>query len=226
MPSGLLNGRGCYDSLRKCENDSSVFLTIRNHGTPFIVEQRQAMERANVANSLDKNSIEAKVKEQFVTGNFPFLLKFIKLIFMVLFFPFHFCLAVLPSLIARKILVPVYMFIKKILQRIVPPCVKGFLLFYRPIAAICKKIAFFGLKCLEALKTPLYVVYGFLQKKNILFKSSRRPFQSKVAFGNKCLQRCVYNAKVACVWIKLLMSYGFKQVREKGQTIKSAKSKD
>lgn len=223
-PSGLLNGRGCYDSIRKCENDSSVFLSIRNHGTPFIVEQRQAVARARAAESEDPNHLENKVKEQFMSGNFPFLLKFVKYIFMVLFFPFYLLFNQLPRLILAKILTPSLRMAQKMWRVIAPPCVRVFLAVYRPIAALCKKIVQLFLKLIAALKPPLLAFLRLLNRCVVLFKPLFRIFPKKQASGRSLFQKCKYGVKLSFVWFKLLIGFGFKQAKEQVKAKSIAKS--
>jgi hypothetical protein len=212
-PSGLLYGRGCYDSIRKCENDTSVFLSIRNHGTPFIVEQREVIARARAAESVDPNQIENQVKEKFMAGNFSFLLKFVKSIFLVLFFPFYLLFNQLPRLLIAKVIFPIYKMLQKIWQMIVPPCVRAFLAVYRPIASFCKKIVLFCVKLIAALKPPLLSVLRILGQCVGIFKPLLRILPKKHASGLTFFQKCKYGVKVSFVWFKLLISYGYSQAK-------------
>ncbi len=224
-PSGLLNGRGCYDSIRKCENDTSVFLSIRNHGTPFIVEQRQAMERSRAANAIDQNPIENKLKKQFMAGN-SIVLKFVKCVFMVLFFPFHFFFSLLPRLVIEKILRPLFRVIKRILQFVIPPCVKVFLFIYRPVASLCKKIAKLCIKVFAILKPPLLACFRFLSRGMRFFKPLFSIIPSQQSSGQTFFQKIVYCLKVSYIWFKLLIGFGFIQARDQVRDTKSSKSKN
>ncbi len=225
-PSGLLNGRGCYDSIRKCENDSSVFLSIRNHGTPFIVEQRQAIARAKAADSIDPNLIENQVKDQFRAGNFHFILKFVKCIFMVLVFPFYFLFNQLPRLVLAKLILPIFKMLQKIWQIVVPPCVKLFLIIYRPIASLCKKIVQLCFKLIAALKPPLVALFSLINQFGLLLKPLFGVFPKKGTGGRTFFQKCIYGVKISFIWVKVLIGYGFKQAKEQVQTSDIVKSED
>ncbi|MBA3602190.1 MAG: hypothetical protein H0W50_00760 [Parachlamydiaceae bacterium] len=225
-PSGLLNGRGCYDSIRKCENDSSVFLSIRNHGTPFIVEQRQAIARARAADSVDPDHIENQLKEQFKAGNFPFLLKFVKCIFMVLVFPFYFLFNQLPRLLMAKFILPLFRMLQKLWQTIVPPCIRAFLVIYRPIASLLKNFFQLCFKLIAALKPPLSAIFRLLSQCGLLLKPIFGIFPKKGTGGRTFFRKCTYGVKVSFIWFKVLIGYGFNQAREQVQNKDIIKSED
>ncbi len=199
-----------------------MFYSIRNLGTPFIVAQRQAKEQERAAEAANQDSLENQVKEQFLAGNYPVLLKFVKCLFSVLFLPFYFCLVQLPSLLLDKVLKPLFVilckFYRRVVEMVVPPCVKLFLWIYRPIAFVCKMIIQLCLRLTLILKPLISGVFRFLSHGAVFFKSLLRMIQRSCAFISKFFKFSAYILKLTYIWSKLLLSFGFKFIREKNSS--------
>ncbi len=99
-------------------------------------------------------------------------------------------------------------------QLIVPPCVRAFLAVYRPIASLCKKIVQLCVKLIAILKSPLLAILRILRQSVGLFKPLFRIFHKKHASDQTFFQKCKYGMKVAFIWVKLLIGYGFNQAKE------------
>lgn len=212
MPSGLLNGRGCYDSIRKSENDSALFLSIRHQSMPFILDEREAKARLNSENSDPQSAIDARVREQFESGALPVLRSIAKFLSLIFVFPFHFLFKQLPDLIAVTIIYPLMSVAKKLYERIAGPCKKVFYSIYNPVIAVCRKIKEAIARVIDAIKAPyikfqshvlalvqkLYVAV-ILPPKNMIQKGSN--------FISGCAQELKYRLLISKIWIKLLINH-------------------
>jgi hypothetical protein len=218
IPSGLLNGRGCHDSLRKCEDEAQLFLSIRNHGTPFLLEQRKARERLNLLESADVDLVEGEVKERFAAGALPLLRTMVKYLFLIFLFPFQFCFCLLPQVIADKLVKPFVVLAKKVIARLMPPVIKVMHAVYRPIELLCQKICLLCQMMLSTLKPPLAAFFKALaQLKLLLCAPLKQIFQKIHTFQSALSRQVGYRSKVALTWLKLLCRDGLAFVRTFGQ---------
>lgn len=212
MPSGLLNGKGCYDSIRKSEDYSPLFLSIRHHTMPFVIDEREARAKLNAENSIDNDDIHARVKEQFTSGALPFLRTIAKCISMVLVFPFHFLFKQLPDLINSFIVNPCVAFLKKAYESIVVPCRKVFYSIYNPLVAICNKIQGTVTKIAEAIKAPCIKAQNqllvLLRKIHVaIVLPPKRVLRKGSDFLAGCSEQLSYRFLVSKIWIKLLFEH-------------------
>lgn len=221
MAGGLLNGKGCYDSMIRGEDESSLYLSIRHHNTSFLLEQRKALalQEKDVKKS-QQEIVDGEIKEWLAVGALPFARTCIKYLFMVLVWPFYFSFYQLPQLVITKVISPFVVRVKKIVERIVRPIVNGFLRVYRPIAAVCRKIhdlyrsfitfleRHFLAFCAFVVKVKLQIYTYVISPPERVLKKCR----TKVAGG---FQRCVYMYRAFNACCRLLVKYGLDHVRKK-----------
>lgn len=221
MASGLLNGRGCYDSVLRGEDDSSIYLSIRHHSTPFLLEQRKAraLEEKEV-NKSQQQIVDSEIKEWLAVGALPFAKKCVQFLFLILVWPFYFVLYQLPQLAIEKVISPIVDKVKMIVELIVRPIVKAFLVVYRPVAATCTKIYNLYRSCIAFFERQFLAILAFVRKcerqihthviappKRILQKC-----RSKVVGG---FQRCMYMYRAFNACCRLLVKHGLDHIRKK-----------
>lgn len=222
MPSGLLDGKGCRDSIRKSERDSDLFLSIRHHSMPFIIDEREAKVKLNGEGSHNSNSLDARVKEQFVSGALPVLSTISKFISLVFVFPFHFLFQQLPELITDAIIVPLASIVKKIYERVMTPCRKVFYSIYNPLVAFYEKFKTIFQNAVNKIKVPYLKlcsqVLAILQKVHVAVVMPVKGFIQK---GNNLIagfgQQINYKFLVSKIWIKLLIEHSVNSVPRIGK---------
>lgn len=222
MASGLLNGRGCYDSLQKCQDEAPLFLSIRHHGTSFVLEQRKKLVDPTIAHASLEQNFDAKVKEQFVHGALPVLRSIIKFVFLVFVFPFHFCFYHLPRLILEKLLNPVFAAIQKMVLSIIRPIVGFFQRIFRPIVVLCQKITAVYHPILSSInrgqkKCSIIFRRLKLQIYSVIFEPLKRVIRKTRGVALRISQKCKYAVKLVRAWTRLLLEYGFQLVRTQGE---------
>lgn len=219
MPSGLLNGRGCYDSLRKCEDDSSLFLTIRHHETPFLLEKRRAKEKQLQAERSKPCAIKGQVKDRFDAGALGAVRSLVKLVFLVLIFPFHFSFFSLPPILSTKLLLPLSAMVKKCCQTIIHPLVKLLGRVYGPVKKVFSKLlGLFRIICFR-LKAPSMAALAVIKKgkgsAGVAVRPAVQMFKRGQTAASAAFQKIRYRMKVVKVWAKLLWQEGLLYVRSK-----------
>jgi hypothetical protein len=212
MPSGLLNGRGCYDSIRKSEDDSALFLSIRHQSMPFLLDEREAKAKLSTDASGSHDSIDARVREQFATGTLPILRSIAKFFSLIFVFPLHFLFKQLPDLIADKVVTPLMAVIKSVYERIAAPCIKVFYSVYNPIKAVCNKIQAAIARLIAAVKVPCVKfqkqVLALLQKVHVLVVLPPKRALEKVGrFIAGCNEQVQYRLLISKIWIRLLINH-------------------
>jgi hypothetical protein len=220
MPSGLLNGRGCYDSLQKYQDEAPLFLSIRHHGTSFVLQQRKAIDKPASFNSSSDPNIEAEVKSRFINGGLPVLKALVRLFSMVFIFPLYFSFFLVPKFMVENIFVPTAAVIKKIFLRITLPVISVVKRIYAPIANVCKKIKSQCDAAVLALKIPAHSCLVFAKRvmhqlQAAIIKPPKRAMRKMSGFVLRRSQQCFYGIKVAIAWIKLLIEYGIDSVIRK-----------
>lgn len=212
IPSGLLNGRGCKDSICRSDNDSGLFMSIRHQSMTFLVEEREAKAKLNLDDSDDQNTIDARVREQFTSGTLPVLRSIAKFFSLIFVFPFHFLFKQLPELIAISIVNPLVALAKKLYERVAPPCKKVFYSIYNPIVAVCRKIKEVVIRVITAIKGPCLRLQRqtlvILQKVYVTVVLPPRNLIHKFCnFISGCCQQLGYRLQIAKIWIKLLIDH-------------------
>ncbi|MBA3238244.1 MAG: hypothetical protein H0T62_07870 [Parachlamydiaceae bacterium] len=220
MPSGMLNGRGCYDTMIKGEDESSLYLSIRHHNTSFLLEKRKALaleEQKNIKKS-QKEIIDGEIKEWFSVGALPFARSCTKFLFLILVWPFYFTFYQMPQLALTKVIFPLVEKFKQIVEKIVRPIVNGFLRVYRPIAAFGQKIQDLYRSFIASLERPFLAFRAFVNKSKHQAhafvisppKKVLKKCRTKIVAG---FQRCAYAYRAFTICCKLLVDYGLDQVR-------------
>lgn len=212
IPSGLLHGRGCKDSISRSDNDSGLFMSIRHQSMSFLIDEREAKAKLNADLFDDQNSIDARVREQFASGTLPVLRSIAKFFSLIFVFPFHFLFKQLPELITISIVNPLVAGAKKLYERIAPPCRKVFYSIYNPILAICRKIKEVINKLIITVKGPCLALQhhtlALLQKIHVTVvlppQSMLRKFNN---FISGYMQQLGYRLQVAKIWTKLLLNH-------------------
>lgn len=219
MPSGLLNGKGCYDSVIRGEDESNLYLSIRHHNTAFLIEQRKARALEKREAKSQQEVIDREIKEWFEVGALPFARTCIKFLFMVLVWPFHFSFYQLPRLVITKVISPLVSKVKKIVEMILRPFINGFLRVYRPIAALCRKINNIYRSCINFLKSHFLALRTLILKANLQAHTYviSPPQQLLKKMRSKLLKvykRCIYIYRAFHVCSKLLVKYGLDHIRK------------
>lgn len=221
MSKGLLNGRGCYDSMIRGEDESSLYLSIRHHNTSFLLEQRKALalQEKEVKKS-QQEIVDGEINEWLAVGALPFARTCIKFLFMLLVWPFYFSFYQLPQLAITKVITPMVDKVKKIVERIVRPVVNGFLRIYRPIAAVCRKIHDLYQSLITILERHFLAVCAFMQKSKVQIYTY--VISPPERFLKKCrakvagsVQRFVYMYRAFNACCRLLVKYGLDHIRKK-----------
>jgi hypothetical protein len=220
MPSGLLNDRGCYDSLQKCQDEAPLFLTIRHHGTSFLLDQRKAIQEANEpSQGLAKKDFDSQIREQFKSKALPALRSVVKFLFLIFVFPFYFCFKRLPQLAKEKALIP----LQKLILRVTRPIFAFFQRLLRPfVVAYQKAIALY-----QSFSNFIYGQYEKCQKfyqriqskvQVTMIVPAMHMIRKVEHFMQRNSQKCLYGLKYARVWTKLLIEYGLDLVRTQGKS--------
>lgn len=224
IPSGLTNGRGCYDSLRRCDDDTGLYSSIRHQGTSFIIDQRRAKEKQRREELARSNPLDSQVKERFSAGGLSALRSLVKYLFLVLIFPFHFCFFGLPKIIANKVLSPVLAFIEKIINKILPPIKKAVAIVYNPIKKVIIKIVDVCIVIIEKIKAPCLAA---LRSLGIIFSKIHAilivPVAKVLRIIKSIAQSVSSRFKVMKIWTKLLFQDGFQYIRSLQQFDKKSK---
>lgn len=213
MPSGLLNGRGCYDSIRKSEDDSALFLSIRHQSMPFILDEREAKAKLKANDSNAQNAIDAQVREQFANGTLPILRSIAKIFSWIFIFPFHLIFKQLPELIAAKVVNPLMIVAKKLYVRIEGPCKKVFYSIYNPIKAVCEKIKAMINRVVDSIKVPcLKAKNQFVILLRKIYVTVVLPPKNMLHKVGNCIaglnEQIKYRLLISKIWIKLLINHG------------------
>ncbi|MGZ3633585.1 MAG: hypothetical protein ACXWM7_04740 [Parachlamydiaceae bacterium] len=220
MPSGLLNDRGCYDSLQKCQDEAALFLTIRHHNTSFLLDQRKAIQEANKsAQVLTKKNFDSDVREQFKRKALPALRSVIKFLFLVFVFPFYFCFKRLPQLAKEKAFIPLQKFILRatrpifaFFQRLFKP----FVVAYQKVVAVYQRFSNFVHRQYEKCRKFYQRIQSKVQV-TVIAPPMRVVYKVR-HFIHRNLENCLYGMKYAQAWTKLLIEYGLDLVRTQGKS--------
>lgn len=222
LPSGLLNGRGCYDSIRKSEDDSALFLSIRHQSMPFLLDEREAKAKLDSNNSDTPDTIDERVREQFASGTLPVLRSIAKFFSLIFIFPFHFLFKQLPDLIAAAVVNPLVSVAKKLYERIAGPCRKVFYSIYNPVMSICKKVKATIDQVIAAIKVPCVKICNqalvILQKIHVtVILPPKNMMQKGSLFMAGCSEQLKYRLLISKIWIKLLISHSLSCVPSIGK---------
>jgi hypothetical protein len=124
----------------------------------------------------------------------------------------------MPQLVVAKVISPIVIKVKQIVEKIVRPIINVFLRVYRPIAAFCQKIQDLYRNFIASLERPFLAYRAFVNKSKYQAhacvvsppKRVLKKCRAKIVAG---FQRCAYAYRAFTICCKLLVEYGLDHVR-------------
>lgn len=207
MPGGILEGNGCRDSVQRAYNQNDLFLAIRYHGTPFVVEQHRHAETAK-RRLTEQETINEKVSAQIAAGALPLMRKVVKGVFMLFLAPYYFATDIGPRLLKEKVIRPARKMAAMLLERIISPIGKVIHSIVQPFVRIYEKIQSVRRSTVAAIEAPFLAASRMIKStKESVFGPPIRFLGKVQKTASQWIKQSIYYFRVTKTWAKLLLRY-------------------